>query len=389
MNVRKRIVAVSVFLVLAAAGIIGWYAYLRQPGKVTNIQGAVPAASQQASVQQEEALTVEIPEDKQLLIGVKVVQASMVPMKKNIHLSGIIETDEQKLFTINTKIEGWIEKLYVDYLGQNIKKGQPLLEIYSPEMLSAQQELIDLMTWKISGDKGTTDSMLVADSKRLYDAARKRLRLWDITETQIARIEKTGKPMRNLTILSPVSGYVAKRYATRGMKVMAGEPLLDIADLSQVWVVAEVYEPDISLIKPGMTANITFAGMPGKVYSSPVDFIYPTISPDTRTLKVRCILPNPSDSLKPQMFATVEIAIPLGTRLAVPDDAVMDTGERQIVYVDKGEGLFEPRQVIAGLRSDNMREIVSGLKRSERVAASALFLIDSEAQLRGVSPASH
>jgi len=172
------------------------------------------------------------------------------------------------------------------------------------------------------------------------------------------------------------------------MKVSAGEPLLDIVNLSRVWAIAEVSEPDIELVRVGMPVRITVTGLPGRVFDSKIDYVYPTMSAETRSLEVRTSLPNPDDILKPQMYATVVITADLGRRLTVPEDAVIDTGERQIVYVDRGEGNFEPRVVTAGLRSDGMREIISGLTAGERVASSALFLIDSEAQLKGVVPAS-
>jgi len=230
--------------------------------------------------------------------------------------------------------------------------------------------------------------MLSSDTQKLADAARRRLKLWDISDAEIAKIERTGTPIKSVTILSPVSGYVSKRYALIGMKVMPGEPLFDIADLSQVWLVAEVNESDVDLIRTGIETRISFTGLPGKAFRSRVDFVYPSLNTETRTLRIRCTLPNPQGMLKPQMFATVDITADLGSRLAVPEDAVMDTGERQIVYVDKGKGLFEPREVKAGMRADGIREIIAGLKSDERIAASALFLIDSEAQLKGVAPGS-
>jgi Cu(I)/Ag(I) efflux system membrane fusion protein len=388
----KKWIILSVIL-LAAAAAVFWFAFVKGDGQGRSqarghVHGAGPVATASPAVHEQEAPTVEIPEDRQRLIGVKTTSATVISMKKAIRLTGRIEYDEQMLYTVNTKVEGWIERLYVDYAGRFLKKGEPLAEIYSPDLLAAQQELISLKAWKKPEGKGSTDTMLTVDSARLVDAARKRLRLWDITQAQIERIEQTGKPMRTLTIISPVSGYVVKRYTTKGMRVMAGEPLLDIADLTRVWVIAEVSEPDMGRVRPGLEARITFDGMPGKVFTSRVDFIYPSMSPDTRTLKVRCTLPNVKGILKPQMFATVEITADLGSRLAVPEDALIDTGERQIVYVDRGEGLFEPRVVVAGQRAGTMREIISGLKAGEKVASSALFLIDSEAQLKGVAPVS-
>jgi Cu(I)/Ag(I) efflux system membrane fusion protein len=340
-----------------------------------------------SAVTGQEAPTVEISDDAQKLIGVKTVPAQVMDMTKTIRLTGRIDYDEKLLFTVNTKVEGWIEGLYVDYTGRSVKKGEPLIEIYSPDLLSAQQELISLSGWKKPEGASGVEGMLHADSEKLKGAARQRLRLWDISDAQIESIVRTGRPKRTLTIASPVSGYVVKRYATRGMRVMAGEPLFDIVDLSRVWVVSQVSEPDMALVKPGLEERITVTGLPGTVYSSHIDYVYPVINEQTRTLEVRSTLPNPGETLKPQMFATVEISVGLGKRLAVPEDAVMDTGERQIVYVDRGEGMFEPRAVTSGIRAGGRREIISGLKSGERVAASALFLIDSEAQLRGVAPA--
>jgi len=336
---------------------------------------------------EEEAPTIEITEDMQRMIGVRTAAATVTPLTRNIRLNGRIELNEQKLFTVNTKIEGWIEKLSVDYTGRSLKKGEPILEIYSPDLLAAQQELINIHAWNKPGEPGTTDNMIASDLGRLAEAARKRLRLWDISEEQIRGIERTGTPMRTLTISSPVSGYVAKRYAVRGMRVMAGEPLLDIADLSEVWVIAEVSEADAGLVRKGQEVSITISGLAERSFSSRIDYVYPSMSPETRTLKVRSTLKNTGDVLKPAMFATIDLKIDLGSRLVVPREAVVDTGERQIVYVDRGEGLFEPRMVTAGVQAGNHREIISGLKAGERVAATALFLIDSEAQLKGVSPA--
>jgi Cu(I)/Ag(I) efflux system membrane fusion protein len=335
----------------------------------------------------EEAPTVEIPEDMQKTLGVKTAPATVAPMTKTVRLTGRIGYDEQNLSTVNTKVEGWIEKLYVEFEGRYLKKGEPVIDLYSPDLLSAQQELISLASSKKQGGAQGLSPMVNADWEKLTEAARKRLRLWDISDAQIREIEKTGRPIKNLTISSPVSGYVVKRYVTRGSRVMAGEPLLDIVNLSRVWVIAEVSEPDVDAVRVGMPARITVTGLPGKVFDAKIDYVYPTMSAETRSLKVRASLPNAGDLLKPQMYATVEIRADLGRKLLVPDDAIMDTGQRQVVYVDKGEGNFEPRQVTVGMRSDGMREIVSGVKPGERVATSALFLIDSEAQLKGVEPA--
>jgi Cu(I)/Ag(I) efflux system membrane fusion protein len=378
-------------VLLAAVLAVAAFLYLKQGGvdpaqPQVHVHGVSQAKAQPAAPMEEEAPTIEITDDQQRLIGVKTAVAEMAAMVKTIRATGRVEYDEQQLFTLNAKVEGWIERLHGATTGLFLKKGEPLLEIYSPELLAAQQELISLSAWKRSGGTSSVDTMLDADAERLRDAARQRLRLWDIAEAQIDRIVRTGKAERILTIASPASGYVVKRYATRGMRVMAGEPLLDMAGLSRVWVVTEVNEGEAGIISQGMPVRISVSGLEGRPFSAKIDFIYPVLDEQTRTLRARCTLENPDLVLRPQMFASVELRADLGTRLAVPEDAVMDTGERQLVYVDRGEGIFEPRQVSTGISAGGRREILSGLKAGEKVAASALFLIDSEAQLKGVAP---
>lgn len=346
-------------------------------------KGATGEAKQAAEIP-----VVEIPTDKQQLIGVRTVQAAIKPMNRVIRTVGRIEYDERKLATANTKIEGWIEKLHVDYTGRYVQKGEPLAEIYSPELVATQQEFLNVLRWASQGQSvkdERTAMLFVKDAQAMLDAARERLRLWDISDEQIKKIETTGKPIRTLTIYSPVSGYVLQKMAVQGMRVMPGEKLFDVADLSSVWVVSDIYEYELPLIKVGQMARIGLSYFPGKEFSSKVDYVYPALASDTRTAKVRFTIPNPDGVLKPQMFTNVEIKINLGNRLTVPSEAVIDTGERQIVYVDKGDGYFEPREVAVGLKADGVVEITGGIRAGEKVASSANFLIDSEAQLKGVT----
>jgi Cu(I)/Ag(I) efflux system membrane fusion protein len=218
----------------------------------------------------------------------------------------------------------------------------------------------------------------------MIQVAQQRMKFWDITDEQIKEIEESGEPMRTFTLHSPVRGYVVQKPALHGKRFEVGEGLFDIADLSTVWVISEVFAHEIPLIKVGQPAKIHLSFFPGKEFSSKIDLIYPTLSGSTRTAKVRFILPNPDGSLKPQMFTDVEIKIDLGKRLVIPSDAVIDTGTKQVVYTDKGEGYFEPREVSLGMRTDEMVEVIGGLKAGEKVAAAANFLIDSEAKLKGV-----
>jgi membrane fusion protein, copper/silver efflux system len=365
---------------------------------------ADPAASNAQSEAQdqtsEEAPTVDIPTDKQQMIGVETTTAAFRPLTKVIRTVGTVGYDEKKLATVNTKFEGWIEKLYVNFTGDYVKSGQPVAEIYSPELLATQQELLNLLKWGKGvippsstlnkGGKAGMDvslsEMLARDSESITEAARQRLRLWDITDAQIKKVEETGKPIRTLTVYSPVKGYVVQKAALQGMKVSPGEKLFDIADLSTVWIIADIYEEDLSLIRDGQTASIGLSYFPGREFTSRIDYVYPAVSGETRTAKVRFTINNPGDRLKPQMYTDVEIKVNLGKKLAVPKDAVIDTGTRKVVYVDMGEGSFEPREVMTGIISDDMVEITRGLKAGDKVASAANFLIDSEAKLEGVKP---
>jgi membrane fusion protein, copper/silver efflux system len=372
-------------------------------------QEAQPKAQQEDAVQ--EVPKFEITPEQQQLIGVKTVKVSLNPLTKVIRTVGRIETNERNLATINAKIEGWIEKLYVDYTGSSVKKGEPLAEIYSPELLATQMEFINALKWAgpqadaghapdavHEGHDNTAPSvepvselqkMLAEDGAATLEAARQRLRLWDMSEAQIAKIEETGKPVRTVTLYSPVSGFITEKMAVLGMKVMPGEKLFDVADLSNLWIIADIYEYELSFVNVGQEAKITLSYLPDRELSSKIDYIYPVISQDTRTAKIRLTLPNPGGQLKPQMFTNVEISVDLGKRLTIPESAVIDTGEAQVVYVDLGGGTFEPREVQLGLRAGGNAEVLKGLKEGESVSTAANFLIDSEAQLKGVKPLSN
>jgi Cu(I)/Ag(I) efflux system membrane fusion protein len=282
-----------------------------------------------------------------------------------------------------------------------VKKGDRVADIYSPELWATQQEFINVVRWaKGAGAKSaapagqTVDAesapdiraMIGSDAQSLVEAGRQRLKLFDISEAQIRRIEESEKPIRDLTIYSPYSGYVLQKNVNQGTRVMPGADLLDVADLSTVWITADIYEFEMPLIKVGDTAVVQLSYFPGRQFSTRIDYVYPTLQGETRTLKARFTMPNEGDRLKPQMFVNVELKISLGRRLAVPSDAVIDTGVRRIAYVDKGEDMFEPREVVTGVRAGDLVEVTGGLKAGDKVASAANFLIDSEAKLKGVEP---
>lgn len=319
---------------------------------------------------------------KQQLIGLRVVEATYRLLEKTIRTVGRVEYDERKLKQINTKIDGWIEHLYVDFTGKLVKKGDPLFTIYSPELLSTQEEyLLALQAKKEIG--GSPFSRVAAAGNSLLEAARRRLLLWDITPEQIAELEQSGKPTKTLTIVSPIDGFVIDKMAFEGMRVEPSMVLYKIADLSTVWVYADIYEYELPLVKVGEQATVRLSYYPGQTFRGRVIYLYPYLDSKTRTAKVRLELPNTGAlRLKPGMFADIELKVSLGRRLAVPHEAILDSGTRQIVFVEKGEGHFEAKEVTLGLRVDDRHEVLSGLSPGTRIVASANFFLDSESKLR-------
>lgn len=342
--------------------------------------------------------SVEVPSELQRLIGVKKVKVIKNTMRRRIRTIGRVTIDERKLTTINIKYEGWIEKLYADYTGQYVERGEPLVKIWSPEATSVQLEYLNLLKWKEGqiprfqriiefdwGDRyGTIGKFVSYDPELLVEVAKQKFQLWEFTEAEIEQIEKNRKPFERMTIKSPVNGFIYQKPVFEGTRVAPGDKIFDIVDLSTVWVLADLYEYEIPFIKLGQPANISLSYFPDKNFTSHVEFIYPTLSGQTRTVKARFIIDNSDLFLKPDMFADVDMKIDLGERLAIPVEAVLDTGTRQIVYVDIGDGYFEPRKVQTGVKTHDMVEITSGLKSGEIVVARPVFLIDSEAKLKGI-----
>ncbi len=388
----KRKIFIVTFCTILLFGILFYFS------TENSSQEAKPRSEKATATWAEESSAIEIPPEKQQLIGVKKVEALIQPIHRTIRTVGRIDYDETKLATVNIKVEGWVEKLYADYLGKRVRKGEKLAEIYSPELYSTQLELINLSQWKNEkihrmqrniefnwGDRyGTVGRMLTFDLDALIQVAKQRLTLWEIPPEQIQRLEETREPQRLLTVNSPIRGYIIEKRVVEGTRIQPGDKLFDIADLSTLWVIADVYAHELPLIKVGQAARIVVSFFPGREFSSKVDYIYPTLSGSTRTTKIRFVMPNPDGTLKPQMFTDVEIKIDLGRRLVIPEDAVIDTGTKKVVYVDKGEGYFEPKEVTLGVRADEMVEVIKGLAAGERVAAAANFLIDSEAKLKGI-----
>jgi Cu(I)/Ag(I) efflux system membrane fusion protein len=320
--------------------------------------------------------------ERQQISGVRWGRVEYRNLEKVIRTVGRMEFDEKKVSTVNPKIGGWIEELYVDYTGKMVRKGQPLLSIYSPELVSAQEEvLLALKAKKILSASPIGE--IAEGGDRLLQGARRRLLLWDITGKQLEILEQTGEIKKNMVLYSPVDGFVMEKMAFKGMSIMPGAALFKIGDLSTIWVIADIYEYELPFIKIGDRAQITLAYLPGETFEGTATYIYPSLDPKTRTAKVRFDLPNPEYKLKPEMWANVELKTSLGRKLVVPEDAVMDSGTMQMVFVDRGQGHFESRHVQTGSKMQGYYEVLSGLKDGERVVISANFLIDSESQLKG------
>jgi Cu(I)/Ag(I) efflux system membrane fusion protein len=332
-----------------------------------------------ASITTTGAGQVRISVEKVQKLGVKTEQAKMRVLDKTVRASGRVEADERHIYSITPKFEGWIEKLYVNTTGELVSKGQPLFDVYSPELISAQHE------YAIAA-QGVA-SLKDADNKRsmqqLADASLLRLKNWDISGQQVQGLAKSEATRRNLTFDAPVNGIVLEKKAVQGMRFMPGDTLYQIADLSVVWVVADVFEQDIGLVRVGSKAQIKLDAYPDKRIEGVVNFVYPTLNAATRTVPVRVALANPKGLLKPAMFAQVEIpAISKGEVLTVSTSAVIDSGTRQIVLVQLAEGRFEPRTVRLGSRSEDYVEVLSGVAEGEQVVVAANFLIDAESNLK-------
>jgi len=324
---------------------------------------------------------VKISTDKVQKLGVKTEPVLSRKMVNTVRAVGQFQFNEQRFSTVTTKFEGYIEKLYVNSTGQPVKRGQPLMEVYSPELVSAQEEYLIAWNGRQSLSNGTSESLLGVG--QLADSALKRLRNWDISDAQLQRLKKDGKATRTLTMYSPANGVVLEKTAVQGMRFMPGELLFKIADLSRVWLLADVFEQDIALVHVGQTVNITVNAYPGKELKGKIDYIYPTVTSETRTAKVRIVLANPDGILKPDMYASIQLMSGHDASvLAVPDSAVIDSGIRQVVLVQLTEGLYEPREVKLGMRSDGYVEVAEGLSEGENVVVRANFLIDAESNLK-------
>jgi len=381
---RNRLVVVIGLLIVAGA--IALYLSQRNNSEHvhTSASGEATATPADTSSNGMPQAAFRIGPEKQQLIGVQYGTVENQSLSKALRAVGRAAFDETKIVRINPKIEGWIEDVYVDFTGKLVNKGQPLLTIYSPDLVQTQEEyLLALKNRKQLGESPFGEAVNFSES--LVQSARRRLELWDITEAQIKELEKRGTPSRTMTLYAPASGFVMTRNAFPKQRVMPDTELYQLADLSNIWIVADIYEFEVAEIKLGQPATVTLSSYPGRSFSGKITYIYPQLDNTTRTLKVRVELANRDFLLKPDMYADVTLNIGYGRRLVVPQEAVMDSGSEQLVYVALGDGYFEPRKVQVGARVDDKYVVLSGLQAGERIVTSGNFLIDSESKLKSAA----
>ena len=324
---------------------------------------------------------VKISTEKVQKLGVKTEAAALRELARQVRAAGRVEIDERRLHNVAPKFEGWVERLHVNATGQPVAKGQPLFEVYSPELVSAQREYVVAAKGVVALKDASAE--MQSGMRQLAEASLARLRNWDISEEQIKALAAGGEAKRSLSFRSPVGGVVLEKKAVAGMRFMPGEMLYQIADVSSVWVLADVFERDIAQVKVGQKVRLTINAYPEKIFSGTIAYIYPTLKAETRTVPVRIELANPGGLLKPAMYASVELAV--GARdkvVTIPVSAVIDSGTRQIVLLQKAAGRFEPREVKLGARSDEYVEVREGIAAGDAVVVAANFLIDAESNLK-------
>ena len=327
---------------------------------------------------------VVIPAVMRQLIGVRSAPAGVEVLGQEIRAVGTVGYDERGLTQVTVKTSGWVREVFVDSIGRPVRKGEPLFTLYSPDLLATQDEY--LLAVKTQGQLAASPlGEAKTNAASLVASARERLRLWDVTDAQMATLERRGKAEPVLTVSAPSSGIVMKREALPGKYVEPGTTLYEVADLSTVWISADIYESEVAAVTVNQPASVTFAAYPGELFRGTVSYVYPTLNTEARTVRVRLELPNPGLKLKPGMFGTVILQTDAARRLVVPKEAVLDTGLRQLVFLDRGEGVYAPYPVKLGRRNQDSVEVLEGLKEGDRIVTSANFLLDAESKLASAS----
>jgi Cu(I)/Ag(I) efflux system membrane fusion protein len=341
----------------------------------------VPKYAEDESMAKMPMGTVTITPEKQVLAGVRTAVVERKSLVRDIRTTAQIVADETRIAHVHVKVAGYIDKVYVDFVGQLIKKGQPLFTLYSPDLVSTQEEY--LIAKRGNATLGNAPFQEIAEgSQSLLQSARQRLKLWDISDEQIKELDTTGKVSKDLTFYSPITGFVTDRKAFPQTSVTPDTELYTVSDLSTVWADADIYEYEVPFVHLGQRVSLTLSYYPGKTYTGTISFIYPTVDPQTRTVKARIQIPNPEFALKPQMFADAQLHVDYGTKILVPQEAVLNSGTEQHVFVVHDGGVFEPRKITIGPLVDGNAVILSGLKAGETIVVSGNFLVDSESGLK-------
>ncbi len=328
-----------------------------------------------------EAQPVTLSGDAARRIGVTFATVTRGTLPLTVSTVGSVDYDETRLTTVSPKIEGWVERLYVDFTGAVVRAGDPLLDLYSPALVTAQEELL-LARKLLREAEETGGDRAKANAEELLAAARRRLAYWDIPAEEIQALEERGTVTKTLTLRAPSDGIVLEKRVVEGSRLTPGMEVFRVADLGRVWVEAEVFEKDLSLVELGQHAMVSFEAYPGETFHGSVSYVYPTVSATTRTGRIRLVLPNPQLRIRPGMYARVELhGAPVSETLLVPRSAVLETGERTIVFHRMANGQLHPMEVVTGLRNDDQIQILSGLQEGQVVVASATFLIDAESNL--------
>ncbi|MDX1675955.1 MAG: efflux RND transporter periplasmic adaptor subunit [Longimicrobiales bacterium] len=376
MSTKKQVLYSILILVLAGAG-LGFYTAWASPADPTGgMEGHNHAA---LGGGEGDALNpVRLTEREAGAIGVTFATVERKALDRRVRTVGNVEYDETRLTTLNPKIEGWVERLYVDFTGAPVRRGQPIMEVYSPKLVTAQEELI--LARRLADEaRGERAQRSATD---LLESARRRLSYWDIPDAEIRRIEEASAPSKTLTLRAPASGIVVEKRVVEGDRIMPGMEVFRIADLSTVWVEGEVFEKDLSLATEGQAVEVTFQAYPGEVFHGTITYVYPTVSVESRTGRVRVALENPGLRLRPGMYANIDLEVQGHHEgLVVPRTAVLYTGERAVVFVRHAGGRLVPHEVTTGLAAGPEIEVLAGLEAGQQVVSSASFLIDAESNL--------
>jgi multidrug efflux pump subunit AcrA (membrane-fusion protein) len=315
-------------------------------------------------------VTIRVGEESLRVAGLQTAPAVRQALSRTVRTVGIVTPDEGRIRHVHTKIAGWVEHLSVNFTGQTVERGQPILSLYSPELLASQEEFLKARE---------TAGRFAASSSA---AARRRLELFDVPERSIGELAREGQPRRTVTLNAPSSGFVTSKGIFEGQEVQPGMELFTVTDLSQVWIEAALYEYEAQTVRVGQEATLALPYDPGVVLRGRVAFVYPYLSPESRTLKVRFDFPNPNLVLKPAMYVDVTLALASAEGIVIPDSAVLDTGVRRVVFVETATGTFAPREVRLGVRGDGRAQVLAGVVEGEKVVVKANFLLDSESRLR-------